>query len=102
MKRLHQKIVRTHAYRLFFVKRLEGADQEYHRHFAEFGVLADALADLVAVKARHVHIGHHQVGRELTQMLDGGVAVADGDHVYAFIGKSQIDDLLDRRRIVCK
>ena len=52
-------------------------------HDRHIGILAQLLADAIAIESGHHHVQHHQIRQALAEEFQGLFAVAGGDHLVA-------------------
>src|SRR2546421_2005400 len=98
-----QDCVRANSARLRLVEWFERADEENEGDVPESRVAAHALAQLVPVRAGHVYVGEHDVGRLVrVERVERPLAVRDRDDLQPLVLERETDDLLNRRRVVCE
>ena len=67
---------------------------------ARRGIALDERGDLVAVTFRHPDVGKDDVGTVALDVLDGVLAISDGDDLHVFVRERQLDDALDRDAVI--
>src|SRR5689334_14663000 len=58
-------------------------------------VLFHKLADFVAISHRHEYVSQHQIRPQIGNLAYRGLAIANGNHVYALVFQGQTHHLLD-------
>jgi len=96
LKRLGQSVVRANSARLLFVVWLEGANQQHDGNVLQVIVSFDVFTKFIAIHLRHENIGEHHVRQKFFQPLNCLPPVVHTNHADAFVGKSKIDNLLNR------
>ena len=92
LERLGDVIVGFGNFEPGFVKIIKIAFQQNHR---DVGVrFLDPSAQFVAIEARHLGVGQHDVGLKRIQQLKSGLAIFDALDLYVFLFKGHQDDFL--------
>jgi hypothetical protein len=83
--RLAEVVVRAGAHRRHRV--LHGGERGHHDHAHVGHALAEALHELDAAHAGHLHVGDHHVGREVVELTERLVGVACRAHGVALLAE---------------
>jgi hypothetical protein len=86
--------IRFDTARLGLVKGLKSTDEQDNRNILEGRGVFNELAELVSILPRHEDIGQDKVRVDLGQTALGHFAVAYGNDIDAFVGKSQVHHFL--------
>src|SRR5258707_1059203 len=90
-----QPPVRAYSLRLLLIQGIKGSYEQNHGNMRQRRIVFHKLANFVAISYRHEYVSQYQIRPQIGNLPYRGLAIANGNHVYALIFQGQTHHLLD-------